>query len=290
MHTFGGLLNLCKLKYGLVTEGTERYLADALYIKMNQICSEFFSDFMRVLPNPSFRDNFPITTLSSLAKKDTWLSRGWFYTTDGVSTYLMWEPVYSPVIQSGSGVNFESPWIMPDVRSINNAWVFDTTGINKGILGLIDYSDMLNVSSLLSDTQGQPTVLSLVKDGSKSILRLDPEPDGEYIVAVDYNLHSFPPVDSGSYTNPLMMKYPDLMIELTMELLYEHHHKYEEASYHHNKIYGPRGLLQRIRKQERRNTTQGNSDAFSIHGSMAASRYNYATSQEERGWSRWRRR
>ena len=288
MHTFGGIVNLCKLKFGLITEEAERYLSDALAIKMNQVCSDFFTEFMRQLPNPSFRNNFPITTVSSLAKQDTWLSQGWFYTTAGVSQYLMWEPVYEPVMQTGTGVNYETPWLMPDVRSINNAWVFDADGVNKGVLIPYNYADLLNVTSLQSTTQGQPTTITLIKDMAKSVIRLDPEPDDEYIIAVDYNLHSFSPIDSGSYTNQLLMRYPDLVVELAMELLYEHHHKYEEASYHANRILGPKGLITRIRKQERRNTPQGNIDSFSLLDNFSASRSAKSCINPDRSFSRWR--
>lgn len=231
----------------------EKYISDTLWNKIATLYRQNNLWFSKVTPDPAFTINFPIATDAALVALDTagynWPSAGWLYVVDGTSTYEVYNPI-NPV-STASTTHIYSYWMKQDVKNIDTVYEYDLTGSQVGEIAVLGREKTMAKSNYGTANEGQPTTVSLYKNGFRSFLVFNPVPDDYYLYQVAYSLASPTPFDTPESSNQFMENYPDVAVNMGLQAAAEHYEKWDTSAYYKNLVDDAiRGIIKEQIRQD----------------------------------------
>lgn len=253
------ILDRVKQRFPRTDDVLEAMLAeDLLATHIPDVCRHYpwwFLDGGATGGGGSFQSAFPVTDEDLedwVFPYGNWLDKGWLLIDADVDTY-----VCADTAMPGEGDQEASTWSPVLINHLRTARLFEMCGSSYNKLEVL-LPEIYRDQAVYGSTRCKPCRITVVEeyvDGDRvSVLKVNPTPDTNYILQIDFVLQVPPTFSTGgganNKTNVLIETYPEVAINLGMLAAAEYFNEARAMDYYQRKLWGAPGKASVSRSSE----------------------------------------
>jgi len=212
-------------------------LARRLQDRINDLCRQYTFQFLDVIPDPSILQyihiNKPVD-ISDFITVNNFFAQGWLGLTSGKGIYPFKGPVINYDMPMGETIGYfgdieyikNQVFSLQKVQCLYDVKCYDTSGQYIGNIAVEQDPNTFYSAGDFSQDSGQPAVAMIHNRGNYSELVLSPIPGDyfadSYIIGIHYKLLEFPELMAPGDTNVFLDEYPEIAINLGVEIAAQH--------------------------------------------------------------------